>query len=288
MYSLQTCTTRREPLSISSVPTSQFSRTATFAERSGPRPSSRPPSVSRIAAIIASPPSPSAAIIASPRRMQAETAPTAPYSRRNSTGNGPREASSEPPVAAEAWWRTSETRPIGPARDDLDVAVVILDAADGRLDDVDVGAAREAHAAHRDRRMPAAVGVAVDHGEMRVERVGEPGAGHERARMGRHRADDRAVALPGLARELERAQAVARPRQLPLRARRADAGHDHDLVVALELVERDEHRACRPGTRCAQPRARARVRRRRLRRRGRPCEAARASSKVSSRMPPVA
>ncbi len=34
--------------------------------------------------------------------MQAETAPTAPYSLRNSTGNGPREASSEPPVAAEA------------------------------------------------------------------------------------------------------------------------------------------------------------------------------------------
>ena len=114
MYSLQTWITSCEPQSTVSVPTSQFSRTATSADRRGPRPSSRPPSVSLIAPIIASPPSPSAAIIASPRRMQAETAPTAPCSRRNSTGNGPREASSVPPVAAEAWWRMSETTPTGP------------------------------------------------------------------------------------------------------------------------------------------------------------------------------
>ena len=61
--------------------------------------------------------------------------------------------------------------------------------------------------------------------------------------MRRHRADDRAVPVPGLAGELERAQSVARPCELPLRAGRPDPGHDHDLIVALELVEPDEHGA---------------------------------------------
>ncbi len=89
-------------------------------------------------------------------------------------------------------------------------------------------------------------------------------------------------------RELERAQAVARPRQLPLRAGSADAGHDHDLVVVLELVEPDEHRAAdlehrarrlEPALESAASGAEDEAR---------PCEAARASSKVSSRMPPLA
>ncbi len=91
--------------------------------------------------------------------------------------------------------------------------------------------------------MAAPVGVAVDHREVRIERVGEPRAGHERARVGRHRADDRAVAVPVLAGELQGAQAVARPHELLLGARRPDSGHDHDLVVVLELVQPDEHRA---------------------------------------------
>ena len=128
-----------------------------------------------------------------------------------------------------------------PARDDLDVAEMILNAAHGRLHDVDVGAAGEPHAAHRDGRMTAPVGVAVDDGEMRIERVGEPRARHEGARMRRHGADDRAVSIPVLAGELERTQTVARPHELLLGSGRADPGHDHDLVVVLELIEPDEY-----------------------------------------------
>ena len=69
---------------------------------------------------------------------------------------------------------------------------------------------------------------------------------------------------------------------------RADARHDHDLVVALELVELDEHRAAdlEHGARGLEPALEPAATR--SEHESAHATAARASSKVSSRMPPVA